>query len=89
MELQQIQGNARENVVQLLATGIHKQANRRHKSRQGRNDIARLLDRHRTWTLGVKHQTDRISARFGGDQCVFYAGNTADLAANDGQNTGS
>ena len=43
----------------------------------------RSLQRDRARALGIEHQPYGIRTRLGGRQCVFYAGNATDLAAND------
>ncbi|MCY1543480.1 hypothetical protein D9M68_793000 [compost metagenome] len=83
MELQQIQRHGIENLIQLATADIDKQANRRHERRQRRKDRLSLRHRYRARTVGIKHQANSVRTRFNGGQCVIYAGNSTDLAAND------
>src|SRR3990167_3921002 len=82
MELQQIKRYCIENLAQLAAAGIDKQAHRSHKRRQGSNNRARLLQRDGARALGIKHQANRIRTRLDSRQCILYAGNATNLAAN-------
>ena len=70
--------------VELTGTGIDEQPDRRHKRWQGRNDGSRLQRRYGTGAFCVKHKTQGVSSGLDRSQSVFYAGNTADLAANNG-----
>jgi hypothetical protein len=83
MKLQQIKRQHIENGAQLAACAIDEQAHRGHKRRQRRQNSLRLRHSYSAWALGIKHQTNSVSTRFNSSQCIFYAGNSTDLATND------
>ena len=84
MELQQVQRHGIQGFVQFTGTGVDEQPHRGHERRQCSNDGPGLQCRDCPRAFGVEHEAYGISTGLDRSQCIFYAGNTADLAANNG-----
>ena len=82
MELQQIQRHRIEDFSELATAGIDEESHGGNERRQRLDNRPRLQHVHRPRALGVKHQADRVGTGFDRGQCIFDAGNAADLAAN-------